>query len=868
MVRMGSRFRCVLLAAVAIGSMVPIVPAMAADERRIEYHIQAGDLGEALKTVSRLSGKEIIFNSEAVLGKTAPRLQGAFSADEAVRLLLEGSDLVAQYRKDVIIIRGRSEPSGDLSDRPAVQSDIVVTGSRIRGAEATSPVITATRADIEQRGFSDLGAYARTLPQNFGGGQNPGVFTGGGQGSSTNLNSSSNLNLRGLGPDATLTLLNGHRVAYDGVAQGVDISAIPVAAIEKLEIVPDGSSALYGSDAVGGVANVILRKGFKGLTTSARVGTTTDGGGTQQQYNAVTGTSWDKGGILAIVDYQHSTAITAGQRSFVTGLHDSATIVPGQKQFSGVVSGSSQLSEAVRINFDGQYSRRTSSMTLPYSLELDARDDGSVVNSKVETFSLNPSFNITLPREWELTVSAGYGESTTRAPGSVFQGGVPTSRRHVRYHDTITDVEAFAEGPLAQMPGGKARLVIGGGFREAGLKANSSETDGTTTTSIFDFDRKHKVSFAFGELSLPWIGPDNAISFISGFKTTAAIRYENYQSVGDFVAPRLGAIYAPIPGVTAKFNWGKSFKAPTLYSQYRGYQATLLPVSYFGPSPAPDNATIVYTGGANSSLRPEQSENWTATLELEPKAIPKLKLEASYYHISYKDRVGTPITSLYGALTNPIYSHLVTTGPSLGQIDALARGALFGLENFTGAPYDPASVYAIVENVSQNTAHQTISGVDLSASYELTLTDRDALSLSGSVTYIKSARQILSGTPFTDAAGTIFNPPHWRAEGGANWRHNQLTLSGFANYVGGTLDNRLTPFVDVGSFLSADFTVQWQSSATMGPLRGIDVIFSLSNAFNERPAPTRTTSTSDPSFDTTNYPANGRSVSIMLRKAW
>lgn len=857
MVRMGSRFRCALLGAVAIGTLVPVAPALAAAERRIEYNIEVGNLGEALKTVSRLSGKEIIFNSEAVLGKAAPRLHGTFSADEAVRALLEGTGLTAQFRKDVIIIRGRSDPSGQIAEGPTETSDIIVTGSRIRGGEATSPVISATRSDIEQRGFSDLGAFVRVLPQNFGGGQNPGVFSGGGQGGSTNLNSSSNLNLRGLGPDATLTLLNGHRVAYDGVTQGVDISAIPVAAIEKLEIVPDGSSALYGSDAVGGVANIILRRRFNGLTTSARVGTTTDGGGTQQQYNAVSGTNWRGGGILAIVDYQRSTAITARQRSFVTGLDDSATLVPGQKQISGVVSGFNQLLDGVRFNFDGQYSRRSSSITLPYSLNLNALTSGSVVNSKAETFSLNPSLNVVLPKGWELTVNGGYGESTTNAPGSVYQRGVLTTRREVRYRNTIADVEAFAEGPLARLPGGIARLVVGGGFRETGLKANSSQTEGTTTRPIFDFDRKHKVSFAFGELSLPWVGPDNALSFISQFKTTVAVRYENYQSVGDFVAPRLGAIYVPFPGVTAKFNWGKSFKAPTLYSQYRGYQATLLPAGYFGPGPTTDGATILYTGGANSSLRPEQSESWTATLSFAPSAIPKLRLEASYYHINYKDRVGTPITSLYGALTNPIYSHLVNANPSAAQIDALTRGALFGLENFTGAPYDPTSVYAIVENVSQNTARQKISGFDLSAAYELTLTDRDILNVSASATYIKSKRQLLVGTPFADAAGTIFNPPHWRAQGRANWQHDQLTLSGFANYVGGTLDNRLTPLVDVGSFLSVDFTAQWRSPTRSGPFQGIDVIFSVGNAFNERPASTRTTSTSDPSFDTTNYPANG-----------
>src|SRR3546814_6494740 len=85
-----------------------------------------------------------------------------------------------------------------------------------------------------------------------------------------NLDSSSQLNLRGLGPDATLTLLNGHRLPYGGAFAGIDISAIPVAAVERLEIVPDCASAQYGSDAVAGVANIILRRDFEGLTTDRK----------------------------------------------------------------------------------------------------------------------------------------------------------------------------------------------------------------------------------------------------------------------------------------------------------------------------------------------------------------------------------------------------------------------------------------------------------------------------------------------------------------------------------------------------------------------------------------------------------------------
>ncbi len=310
MVGMGSRFRCALLAAVAIGTLVPTAPALAADERRIEYNIEAGDLGEALKTVSRLSGKEIIFHSEAVLGKTAPRLHGKFSADQAVRALLEGTGLTAQFRKDVIIIRGRSEPSGDLVDRSTDQGDIVVTGSRIRGGEPVSPVVVATRSGIEKQGISDLGTFARSLVQNYSGGQNPSI-PGGGQGTSENVSSSSTLNFRGLGPDATLTLFNGHRVAYDAMSQGVDISAIPLAALDRVEIVTDGSSALYGSDAVGGVANVIFRRDYDGATVSARLGGSTDGGDFEQQYNIVTGKRWTDGGFMLAYDFRDVMAWTA-----------------------------------------------------------------------------------------------------------------------------------------------------------------------------------------------------------------------------------------------------------------------------------------------------------------------------------------------------------------------------------------------------------------------------------------------------------------------------------------------------------------------------------------------------------------------------
>src|SRR5690606_28842377 len=97
---------------------------------------------------------------------------------------------------------------------PDQSGAIVVTGSRIRGAAVAGDVITLGQEAIIAAGQVDLGEAIRSLPQNFSGGQNPGVGSGGGL-INNNINSGSHANLRGIGPDATLTLLNGHRLPYD-----------------------------------------------------------------------------------------------------------------------------------------------------------------------------------------------------------------------------------------------------------------------------------------------------------------------------------------------------------------------------------------------------------------------------------------------------------------------------------------------------------------------------------------------------------------------------------------------------------------------------------------------------------------------------
>src|SRR3546814_13318324 len=104
--------------------------------------------------------------------------------------------------------------------------------------------------------------------------------------------------------------------AYSGTQSVIDISAIPTAAVERIEIVADGASAIYGADAVAGVVNILLHKDYEGVTTSARLGGSTDGGNFHQQYNLLGGSKWTGGGLMAIYDdLYNSTARQRQQRN-------------------------------------------------------------------------------------------------------------------------------------------------------------------------------------------------------------------------------------------------------------------------------------------------------------------------------------------------------------------------------------------------------------------------------------------------------------------------------------------------------------------------------------------------------------------------
>ena len=201
-------------------------------------------------------------------------------------------------------------PQTDAADS-AADSEIVVTGTSIRGvAPVGSQLIQVGQAEIVERGVQSTAGLLATIPQLDSFSSRPTPEPSGRMPITPP-------SLRGLGAGATLSLLNSHRLAGIGtVSTTSDPTSLPIAAIARVEVVPDGASAIYGSDAIGGVINVILRKDLNGVDARASVGFAD--GYTEQVYSVVGGKTWSTGSVLLGVQYQKNSALLGGERDYIT----------------------------------------------------------------------------------------------------------------------------------------------------------------------------------------------------------------------------------------------------------------------------------------------------------------------------------------------------------------------------------------------------------------------------------------------------------------------------------------------------------------------------------------------------------------------
>jgi len=200
-------------------------------------------------------------------------------------------------------------PISTAPDGATSLDDVIVTGSRIRRADlvSSSPVTTVTGEDLKIASAGTVEEYLNTLPQLVAGSTKSTNVTG-------ESDATASLNLRGLGAQRTLVLVNGRRFMASSQKGIVDVNNIPASLVERVELVTGGASAVYGSDAMAGVVNFILRDRFDGLQLESRYGISGEGDGQTYGLAATIGASNDRASAWLHINYEERDTIRANAR--------------------------------------------------------------------------------------------------------------------------------------------------------------------------------------------------------------------------------------------------------------------------------------------------------------------------------------------------------------------------------------------------------------------------------------------------------------------------------------------------------------------------------------------------------------------------
>ncbi|MBX7482399.1 TonB-dependent receptor, partial [Qipengyuania qiaonensis] len=321
-----ARMRRAVMVGVATSGLVMGNVALAQQQEptEIEFNIEAGDLNSALIEFSRQSNIQILFTPDLVRGKATGAIRGPATAEEALSRLLAGTGIVYRVSNSGAYLLSAEEDErlsisgGRLSS--SEDDDIVVTGSRIKREgnvfTSISPIEVIRTEDALKQGLFDS---TRILQQSE---------SAAGFQIDTTLQSSrlengpgsSTIDIRGFGASRTLVLLNGRRMAPSGVEgapTSPSINSIPAGLVDRYEILVDGASTIYGSDAIGGVVNVILKKEFEGLELNATGQSPAGLNTADYSISGTWGKNFDNGYIGVGVDYEHQDEVLFSDRKFI-----------------------------------------------------------------------------------------------------------------------------------------------------------------------------------------------------------------------------------------------------------------------------------------------------------------------------------------------------------------------------------------------------------------------------------------------------------------------------------------------------------------------------------------------------------------------
>lgn len=321
-----------LLAAFLAGSL------LGTEGARRNYDLPESDAEAALKLFSQQSGRGVIAGTDVVRGVRTRSVRGEMTAGEALNLMLAGTGLVGtedQRSGTFAVKRGEPGPNGagaaPASGRPIEMARMEVNETRIDGLNnkgllqggPDAPLYhdVITRTDIERMGVTSLEELFRLIPQTSSPTNALQDAVDNSQSSGGATTHVSTMGLRGFAAAQTVILINGRSLPRTGTSDsnGADLGRIPLAAIERIEILPYAGSAIYGAGAIGGAINMILRKEYTGKDLTLYAGTATEGGASEYRVNYVDGRTFNhgRGNLTLTFSYQHRDALYGRDRDYL-----------------------------------------------------------------------------------------------------------------------------------------------------------------------------------------------------------------------------------------------------------------------------------------------------------------------------------------------------------------------------------------------------------------------------------------------------------------------------------------------------------------------------------------------------------------------
>lgn len=915
-----------LLTGVWVSSLAMAAAASALADETVARHfaIQAQPLASALRAYAEQTGDQVVFFSDIGKDKQSGEVVGDFTSDIALAKMLARSGLsFERLDTHTIVIAAAKPPAATAarwsktsltteedpaqpmaqatsSDSPAATAgpapvtpaapptdellseldEVVVTGTHIRGElPAGSSLRVYSHQVLEQSGAGTVDQFARQMTENFSGADtvantNSNIgnsrFNGGGI---NNGFQGASFDLHGLGPTATLTLLNGHRLApggYDGSL--VDMSQIPLSAVDHIEVLADGASAIYGADAVAGVVNIVTRKDFNGAETQLRYADSTGGGATEYTGSQLLGTSWGSGNALINYEYDKQNGLDASERDYIPAQGGPDLLIPANRRNSLLASASQSLAQRTTLSVDAIYSDREYGTAQFTNAMIGTSGQHGSGNSRLA--GVTGALDQGLWGDWHTVLTVNYSKVEQR-DHSVGHAAIFTfvqdSTIVTDTRSNLIDADLLATGSVFSLPAGPIKAAVGASYRREKFDTSTYDdiNDAITTYAIPTLRRR--VSSAYAELAIPLIGSANALTWTRRLELSAAARYDDYSDFGSTTNPKLGLLWEPVTGFSLRGTYGKSYRAPLLDQLGALQQFFADPVP--NPSSPSGTSDLLILNGGNQNLRPERATSYTAGFDVKPAVLPGFNFSATYFHTAFRDRIAAPPVAGGNYFGDPVVAPFLTVNPPLSSVESYFKSPGF-VGDYAGA--GPTGVDAIFDNRLANIVTSTQSGIDLSAAWSVT-TDYGNFGASANVTrLINYDFQALATAPGVSLVNTFGEPLKWKGRGALRWGKWGFTSMLSVNYVNSYENTLFTPAVPISSWVTEDVYLGYDFGKAQSSyaLRNLRLAVTIQNLTNRQPPyatlpPLNLLPGQHPvPYDSANASPLGRLIAVQLTKRW